>query len=95
MNNYSITLVSFKNISWKSQIFNLPETFVFFKKFSILKSPFKYNKNREQFCIKKIRQKKFKNDISSKFYEIIFLKYLFLSNTKFFFFSKIELKKIW
>ena len=90
---YKIMLFSFKNIcNWNFQLFNRRYNL---KKFSILKSPFKYNKNREQFGLKKYMNFLHIFSYSPKVYEFLFFQYLFLSNTKFFNLLKFEQKKKW
>ena len=90
---YKIMLFSFKNIyHWNFKFLNIKFNL---KKFSILKSPFKYNKNREQFSLKKYLNILYVVSYSPKIYEFLFFQYLFLSNTKFFNLLKFEQKKKW
>lgn len=85
---YKFIFFSFKNINnWNDMIFKI--TFKL-KKFSVLKAPFKYNKTREQYCLKKYINILYLSNYSPKIYEILFFQYLFLSNTKFFNVIKIE-----
>merc|ERR1712196_394909 len=53
------------------------------KKFSVLKSPFKHNKSNESFFIKNHFNTVNLHILSPKIFELIFYKYLFLSNIKF------------
>lgn len=90
---YKIMLFSFKNIyNWNFKLLTIKYNL---KKFSFLKSPFKYNKNREQFFLRKYLNILYMFSYSPKIYELLFFQYLFLSNTKFFNLLKFEQKKKW
>jgi len=81
---YSIKIKSLnsKKINLLKNFIELKKNNSFFKKYIIIKSPFKYKKAREQYGIKNIIYLYiFKNiKINSKFFELFFFKFFWFSN---------------
>lgn len=56
----------------------------------VIRAPFKYNKTKEQYILKKYKNFKKNSQYTPKIYEIFFINYLLISNNKFFFLLKLE-----
>ncbi len=82
--NYSVQIKSLNNkrIKILKNFIELKNNNFFFKKFIIIKSPFKYKKSREQYGLKSttcvINLKTLQ--ISCKFFELFFFKFFWFSN---------------
>jgi len=82
--NYSVQIKSLniKKIKILKNFIELKNNNFFFKKFIIIKSPFKYKKSREQYGLKSTKYiiNLKSTQISCKFFEFFFFKFFWFSN---------------